>query len=199
MATRTQEVLKFTYADYEKLPDDGKRYEIIGGELFMTPAPYPKHQIVLNNINNILQAHVRQNEMGVVLFALVDFVLSDINIVQPDLFFIKKERLSIIGEKNIQSAPDLAVEILSPHSEKLDRVHKKNLYEKFGVKEYWLVDTKEDEVEIFYSLPGKGYASHSLFKGSEKVRSRIFSGLKTSVKNFFKSDLYHRQTAKNVL
>ncbi len=186
MAARTQEVLKFTTADYENLPSDGKQYQIVEGELFMTPAPFTKHQIVLRNIFRILDAYVREHDMGDVYFAPVDFVLSDINIVQPDLFFIKKERLSIIGEKNIQSAPDMAVEILSPHSEKLDRVHKKNLYEKFSVKEYWLVDTKEETVEIFYLTPAKTYAAPSLFKGSEKVKSRVFSGFRASAKNFFK-------------
>src|SRR3990167_7225289 len=102
MATRKQEVLKFTTADYENLPSDGKQYQIVEGELFMTPAPFSKHQIVLANLYDILNAFIRKHDLGRVYFAPVDFVLSDINIVQPDLFFIKKERLSIIGEKNIQ-------------------------------------------------------------------------------------------------
>lgn len=186
MATRTQEVLKFTYADYENLPSDGKQYQIVEGELFMTPAPFTKHQVVSSNIFRILDEHVRNHDLGKVFYAPVDFVLSDINIVQPDLFFIKKERLSIIGEKNIQSSPDMIVEILSSHSEKLDRVHKKSLYEKFGVKEYWLVDTKAETVEIFYSIKGKGYVSSQTFKKNEKIKSRVFSGLKTNVNNFFK-------------
>jgi Uma2 family endonuclease len=103
---------KFTYEDYLKTPDD-RRYELIEGELIMTPSPVPYHQWISKNIEYELERFVRERNLGKVFYAPCDVYFDDENLVQPDILFISKERLHIIGEKNIQGAPDLVIEILS--------------------------------------------------------------------------------------
>jgi Uma2 family endonuclease len=131
-----KEEIKFTYQDYLNLPDDGKRYQIIGGELFMVPAPTPYHQKILVNLSQIIVPFIRKNDLGEVFFSPCDVLISDEDVIQPDMFFIKKERLEIIKEKNIQQMPDLIIEITSMFTSKLDKTIKKMLYEKYKVKEY---------------------------------------------------------------
>ncbi len=175
---------KFTYSDYEKLPSDGKQYQVLDGELFMTPAPITKHQRVLLKICGCLSEYVSRENAGEIYIAPCDVVLSDENIVQPDLLFITKENLHLIKEKNIQGAPDMVVEILSESTEKLDRVYKKNLYEKFGVKEYWLVDIQNDAVEVL-CLRERHYISYGAFLKKDNVRSRMFPSLNVKACSFF--------------
>jgi Uma2 family endonuclease len=104
---------KLTYDDYLHLPDDGNRYEIIDGELYLNPSPNMKHQLVLMNILRALDRYTRANACGEVFFAPLDVVLSKHNVVQPDLLYISNEQMDIITAANVQGAPDIAVEILS--------------------------------------------------------------------------------------
>ena len=157
--------IKYTYEDYLHLPDDGKIYQIVGGKLHRMPAPVPYHQRVSRKLELILDEYVTEKGLGEVFDAPCDVVLSDEDVVQPDIFFISKEREYIIGDKNIQGAPDLIVEILSPRSEYLDRKVKVELYEEYGVKEYWLVDAGRKEVEVL-RLTGRGYKSEGAFDKS---------------------------------
>src|SRR5690554_2681848 len=117
-----------TYDDYRHLPDDGKQYQIIRGELYMTPAPPTVHQRIARNLFLFMDDHVRKHKPGEILFSPVDVVLSMTDVVQPDIVFVAKERLNIIAEKNIVEAPDLVVEILSEHTGKIDRTKKMKLY-----------------------------------------------------------------------
>ena len=155
----------YNYEDYLRLPDDGKRYQIIGGKLYRMPAPVPYHQKVSRNIEFILYSFVKEHDLGEVFDAPCDVVLSDVDIVQPDIFFISKEREYIIEEKNIRGAPDLVIEIMSPRSEYLDCKVKVELYEEYGVKEYWLVDPDRKEVEVL-TLTQEGYKSLGAFNKS---------------------------------
>ncbi|HBI24855.1 MAG TPA: restriction endonuclease, partial [Nitrospiraceae bacterium] len=127
MATSIIEKKKYTYEDYLKTPDD-VRYELIEGELLMTPSPVPRHQRISRKIEFILEEFVTNNDLGEIFYAPCDVHLDNENVVQPDILFISKERLNIIGEKNIQAAPDLAIEILSESSAYRDLVQKKKLY-----------------------------------------------------------------------
>ncbi|MFO7845692.1 MAG: Uma2 family endonuclease [Balneolaceae bacterium] len=136
-----------TYDDYRHLPDDGKQHQIIGGELYMTPAPTPYHQEISLNLASILNSYVKQHKAGSVYTAPIDVVLSMTDVVQPDLVFVAQKRLNIITKRNIVDAPDLVVEILSESTETIDRQEKMVLYEKHGVKEYWIVDPSEKAIE----------------------------------------------------
>ena len=157
--------IKFKYEDYLHLPEDGKRYQIIGGELYVVPAPVPHHQKISRNIEFLLYSLVKERGLGEVFNAPCDVVLSEEDVVQPDIFFISKEREHIIGEKNIQGAPDLIIEILSPRTVEIDSKLKVKLYERYGVKEFWLVEPGRKEVEVLV-LAQQGYTSLGTFKES---------------------------------
>ncbi len=175
--------IKFTYQDYLLLPGD-KRYEIIEGELIMVPAPIPYHQDVSKSLFLLLNNYVESKNLGKIYYAPIDVVLSDENIVQPDILFISKKRFSIIAEKNIQGAPDLVVEIISPSTRERDRLLKRKLYAKFGVREFWLVDGEKKEVEVL-TLKGKGFEKTGLYTRNETLLSPFLQGLKISVNEIF--------------
>ena len=176
--------LRFTYQDYCLLPDDGKRHEIIDGELLTTPSPTTKHQALSMNLSVALFEYTRANQLGRVFSAPCDVVLSDMDVVQPDILFISKKRDSIITERNIQGAPDLVVEITSPTTEKTDRTLKKNLYAKYSVREYWIVYAERELVEI-WTLDGSGYKSHGVFRNHEALRSPLLEGLSLRLDSIF--------------
>ena len=148
MSSHTRSV-KFTYEDYLLFPDDGRRHELIDGEHFMTPAPSTKHQKVSGNLFSFLHAHARRTRAGEAFAAPTDVVLSDLDVVQPDVLFISAARRAIITEKCIQGAPDLVIEILSETTRKTDELVKRKLYERYGVREYWIVDPELESVKIY--------------------------------------------------
>ncbi len=139
--------IKFTYQDYRNAPED-KRYELLDGDLVVVPAPKEVHQRVLMNLSYLLLQFIRQAKSGHFYVAPFDVVLSDTDVVQPDLLFVSNERSHIITDENIQGAPDLVVEILSPSTAERDRTYKRALYAKYGVGEYWLVDTDAKSVTV---------------------------------------------------
>ena len=145
---------QYTYEDYEKLPE-GAPYQLIGGELVMTPSPVPYHQIISRNIGFELLKFNEQKKPGEVIFAPMDVYLSETETYQPDIIFISNERLNIIGDKKIEAAPDLVIEILSESTAYYDLKHKKRVYEKSGVKEYWIVDPMEKSIEVYENVNGE--------------------------------------------
>lgn len=167
-----------TYDDYLRLPNDGKRYEILEGEIFVSPSPMTKHQRISRNLLTILHRHVAQHKLGEVFSAPMDVVLSEINVVQPDLLFVSHARKKIITEKNIQGAPDLIIEILSETSAEQDRTTKKQIYARHGVKEYWLIDPDHGTVEV-YKLDTKRRAFQHVatYQSDEVLQSALFPHL----------------------
>jgi Uma2 family endonuclease len=141
-------VRKWTYEDYAKIPPDGNRHEIIEGEWIMTPAPEIPHQRACRKLGRILDEHAARHGLGEVFFAPIDVVLSPEDVVQPDLLFVSSGRTAVITRKNLQGAPDLVVEILSSTTAAIDRTHKRALYERAGVREYWIVDPEARTAEI---------------------------------------------------
>lgn len=183
MATKTRLV---TYDDYRDLPNDGKRYEIIGGELFMAPAPSTEHQRILRKLMVNLSNYVETHNLGEIFFAPIDVVLSMTDLVQPDLVFISKEREQIITKKNIVAAPDLVIEILSENTKDTDRNHKKELYEKYKVKEYWIVDPVEMQVDQFV-LQDEQFVLRSKLEKSDTLTSNIIEDLSMNLDKIFVS------------
>ncbi|MFN0071591.1 MAG: Uma2 family endonuclease [Chloroflexota bacterium] len=143
-----------TYEDYCELPDDGKRYEIHQGELVVNPAPTPGHQRVLRRLNRLLEQHIETNRLGELFFAPLDCILDDTSVVQPDLVFIANDRGGQISGRGIEGAPTLVVEIVSPSSTRTDRGRKMQLYAKFGVPYYWIVDPGVQRLEAFELISG---------------------------------------------
>ena len=149
MAKQEGHSTHLTYEDYLQFPDDGKRHEIIEGDHYVTPVPRTKHQRISANLATAMISFSKQHKLGLVLTAPCDVILSDENVVQPDLLFVSTARAAIVTEDNIQGAPDIIVEILSESSRKKDEVTKRKLYERFGVQEYWVVDPELEIVKIY--------------------------------------------------
>src|SRR5712692_233365 len=148
---------KLTYEDLRRLPEDGKRYELIDGEVYMTPSPSTKHQAVVGNLYAALRQLVVERDLGKVFLAPFDVVFGERTAVQPDLLFIRKERLSILTDLNVQGAPDLVIEVLSPSTAAFDRETKLQVYARAGVPELWYVDPKEEIVEVLNLSPDRRY------------------------------------------
>jgi Uma2 family endonuclease len=174
---------RFTYEDYLQLPED-RHYEIIDGELFLTPAPGTYHQRISARLQFWLTRHVRERDLGEVLDAPCDLVLSQTDVVQPDVFFVAKERRGIVEESYVSAAPDLVVEILSESTAERDRGIKAKLYERTGVKELWIVDPWEMTVEIF-RRGDEGLVRHALFRASEVLQTPSFPALEIPLAEIF--------------
>ena len=129
-----------TYKDYEVLPADGRRYELHEGELSVVPAPSPQHQFIIRNLFRILDAYVAGKRVGEVIFAPIDCILAETTVVQPDLVYLDSSRLSIVSSRGLEGPPTLVVEILSPATTLIDRSTKRQLYARYGVPYYWIVD-----------------------------------------------------------
>ncbi len=141
--------LKFTYEDFLLFSDNGKRHELIDGDHWMTPAPSTRHQRISGRILTILQNFLDRQRLGEVFAAPCDVVLSEVDVVEPDILFVAKSRQSIITEHHIQGPPDLIVEILSATTRKNDEIVKRKLYERSAVQEYWIVDPELDQVKVY--------------------------------------------------
>ena len=142
--------VKYTYEDLQTFPEgDGKRYEIIDGELFVSPSPMNKHQLVLSNLHGLLWGFLQENPIGNVRFAPFDVVLSEVNVVVPDLLFLSNARLHRLTRKNVKGAPDLVVEVLSKSTRRTDETRKRKLYESVDVLEYWIVDPELETVKVY--------------------------------------------------
>ena len=144
-----------TYEDYRNAPDD-ERYELLEGELVLTAAPNIAHQIVADDLFLLLQDFVKSNKLGRVFSAPTDVVLSDTNVVQPDMTFVSASRKGIVGPDNIQGSPDLVVEVISPSDPARDLVRKRDIYARYGVAEYWIADPNERSIRVM-ALEGDAY------------------------------------------
>ncbi|MET0851575.1 MAG: Uma2 family endonuclease [Candidatus Rokuibacteriota bacterium] len=143
-----------TYADYTALPDDGRRYELHNGELWVTPAPGTRHQEVSLAVAALLHAHVRAHGLGKVFAAPTDCILADRTVLQPDILFVATDRLDAVTERAIEGAPTCVVEILSPSSRALDCGRKHDLYAAHGVPFYWIVDPEARTIEALRLAAG---------------------------------------------
>ncbi|HHT9124643.1 MAG TPA: Uma2 family endonuclease [Candidatus Brocadiia bacterium] len=176
--------VKFTYEDYLLFPENGKRHELIDGEHYMTPAPSTKHQRISGKLQTILRIFVEKNKLGEVFDAPCDIVFSDIDVVQPDIIFISNKNKHIITESNVQGAPDLIIEIISEGTRKTDKVIKRRLYEKFGVKEYWIIDPVVDTLEV-YRPTKEGYKKVAEYEKDDKFSSELLKGLTINLAEIF--------------
>ncbi len=181
-----QPVVKLTYEDYCAAPAD-KRYELLDGELIMVPAPNLKHESVRSLLGHHLSNFIIDHGLGKLFYAPCDVLLSDNDIVQPDLLFVSREREDLLrGGQNVQGAPDLVVEILSPSTAERDRGKKRALYGKHGVTEYWLVDPVAETIQI-HRLQGEILVPTRTFGREETLRSPLLVGLELRLDDIFSS------------
>ena len=179
-----QPVVKFTYQDYRTAPPD-QRYELLGGDLIMVPAPNLRHQKVQRRLGQRLSQFIEERELGEFFFAPCDVVLSDTDVVQPDLLFVSRARGHLLsGGENVTGAPDLVVEILSPATADRDRGYKRELYGRHGATEYWLVDPIAETAAIHRRRAGVLVVTHT-FGREQTLRSPLLAGLELHLDDVF--------------
>lgn len=174
---------KLTYEDYLKTSDD-ERLELLDGVLTLPPAPNTAHQSVQTELGWRLARFVRERDLGHVFFAPTDVVLSNTDVVQPDLLFISRERAEIITPANIQGAPDLIVEIRSDSTAERDETLKRQLYADHGVEEYWLVNPEAATIAVLL-LGGQRYAETALYTAGQTLASPKLHGLSIPLDHVF--------------
>lgn len=182
---------EWTYEDWAKLPDDGWRYEVIKGELHMTPAPTPQHQRVSRRLQRALEDFIFERELGEIFDAPIDVMLPGQETpVQPDLVFIPIERADMIGDVEIEGTPPLLVEVLSGGNWVVDRRTKFKLYADCGVQEYWIVDPnpKKRTIEV-YTLVGEQYELVNQWEAGEVAHSVLLDGFEVAVDDVFASPM----------
>jgi Uma2 family endonuclease len=167
---------RLTYADWLRLPDDGRLYEVIDGELFMNPPPGIRHQRVSRKLGARIDEHLEDQARGEMFFAPTGVRLSDDDVVEPDLLVVLTAHADRITEQVIDGAPDLAVEILSPGTARRDLVAKRGLYARSGVPEYWIVDSEGSNVEVL-TLERGAYTRFGLFRRNDVLRSALLPDL----------------------
>lgn len=163
----------FSWADLRQLPDDGKRYEIVEGDLAVSPSPNRKHQRVVQALYRWFRG-LEEQGAGQVYTAPFDVVLDIHNIVEPDLVFVRSPGLDIVTEANIQGAPDCVVEVLSPGTRDRDLGVKVHLYARFRVPEYWALDPEMETVTL-YRLTNDGYERTGPFRRDEQFSTRLIA------------------------
>ena len=168
--------IKLGWDEFLELPEDGNRYEILDGELVMTPPPAIRHQRISSRLHMLLGAYVAARELGEVLAAPVAVRLSESTIVEPDLLFLATGRSKIVSDLSIDGPPDLVVEILSPSTAKRDRTVKAQLYARLGVRHYWIVDPETRTVDVF-ELHGKRYRKKATLEENDRFEPTILPGL----------------------
>jgi len=182
----TSVISKLTYDEFQTLPRDGsKRFELIEGEVFMTPSPNTTHQRAVRKLLRALDEFVEQRDLGEVFVGPYDVVFSKWTALEPDLLFIRKERLSIVTEANVQGAPDLVIEILSPSNKAYDRKTKMRAYAKAGVPEIWYFDPEDDSAEILNLGADGRYVATAKLSGNAAIVSKALPGLSLTVDEIF--------------
>jgi Uma2 family endonuclease len=175
---------KTTFSDLQRLPEDGRRFELYDGEVWEMPSPMPRHQEAVLNAVELLREHARRTKARVFV-APLDIVFSKYNVAQPDVVYFLPERAHLIKpDKVTRDRPDLAVEVLSPGTEGNDRGRKLRMFARYGVPEYWILDPVDHTLEIL-SLRGDFYATTLKAGGDTVVSSTLLPDLSFPVSRLF--------------
>jgi len=165
---------KVTYAELATWPEDGRRYELYDGEVSEVPAPLPRHQLAMLELQDCLRTYVRRHG-GVVLVSPIDIVFNETNVLQPDIVVFTRERRHFVElDRPIRVPPDVAVEVISPSTATNDRGRKLQWFERFGVCEYWILDPTAERIEVRTLVAGKYSTPVSVGRG-EAFRSTVLS------------------------
>ncbi len=177
-----------TRHDYQEMPEGPPYFQVIQGNLVMSPSPNTFHQDIVANLCHILRQYLDKKPIGVVCVAPLDVYLSEVNVYQPDVIYISNPRRSILTERGIEGAPDFVVEILSPGTARYDKGSKRKIYARTGVKELWLVDPDVRSIEVYHlarnpETPVATHGANAVFK------SPLLRGLKIKAAAIFKSSI----------
>jgi Uma2 family endonuclease len=173
---------RLTYEDYVRLtPPNSGNYELHDGQIIFMPSPTPLHQKVAFNLSRKMADFAEAHQLGEVYIAPLDTLFDKFNTFQPDMLFISKERLDIVGQKKIEAAPDLVVEVLSDGNTRKEMLHKKHTFENYGVREYWLIDLKKETLTQYLLKEGEFESRH--FSFDEEVSAEVLPGYKVCLRN----------------
>lgn len=172
-----------TYEDLRAIPDDLHRYELISGEILMSPSPRTKHQRAAFSLATEMRLFAARRRLGEVFVAPFDVIFSRYNVVVPDLLYVSRGHARIIDEDHIHGAPDLIAEVLSPSNRMVDLMKKAALYADHGVPEYWIVDPDAESITVYELRDGlyvarpneAGVASSAVLPGFEIRSSELFA------------------------
>ncbi len=166
----------WTYQDMvEKLPAESQ-YELRDFNLIEMPSPKPKHQRIVTNVYDLVKPFIKTQNLGILFVAPLDVVFQKGDVAQPDLIFIATDSKHIIKESHISGAPDLLVEVVSKGSVARDYIEKRNDYQKFGVKEYWIIDSLNESIWVYTLSENAQYDLHSCAEETEVAKSKLFEG-----------------------
>jgi Uma2 family endonuclease len=181
--------VRLTFEDFMLFPDDGKRHELIDGEHYVTPSPNLRHQTISGRLFLWIGKYLEDRPVGHVWTAPLDVILSNHDVVEPDLIYVSNERASVVTKQNIQGAPDLIIEILSPGTRKTDEVTKRRVYERCGIGEYWIVDPEHDAIKVYRLDNGKFTLLTELFAENDDVlKTPLLPDLGITLKLLFRDD-----------
>lgn len=176
---------KLDYDDFVRLtPPDSGNYELHDGKIIEMASPTPSHQRAVRRINRRMENHVEAHRLGELFFAPMDVVFDPRNTFQPDLLFISKERREIVGDKKIEGAPDLVVEVLSESNTQTEMSYKKHIYESSLVAEYWLVNLKKRTLTIYRNIDGE-LLPKKIYAENEVAESDVLTGFSIAVADVF--------------
>ena len=181
--------MKLTYDDFVLFPDDGKRHELIDGEHYVTAAPNTKHQQVVTELIFLVRSWLEDHPIGRVFTAPFDIVLSQFDVVEPDLLYLSHERAEdVLTAQHLRGAPELVVEIGSPSTRQRDETIKRHLYERTGVSEYWFVDPELDVVRV-YGLEGEHFTRpmEQSREAGDILTTPLLAGLTLPLDRIFRS------------
>jgi len=176
---------KLTTEDYRRLPDGGPRFQLIEGELYESPTPSRYHQIISRNLNFLLLKYLEKQPLGELYHAPFDVYLSEHDVFQPDLVFVKKEHFDVLTDAGVEGTPDFVVEILSPSNAYLDKKAKLRVYARVGVHEFWLVDPETWSVHVYF-LRQDAQTPAATYGEKDTFASPHFPGLSISAAEIFK-------------
>jgi Uma2 family endonuclease len=165
-----------SYEDYLAMPDDGRRYEILEGEVAVTATPAIPHQVIVGNLYWVLRGHVQPRGLGQVYLAPVTVILANTTVVEPDLVYVDPSRAALVSDRGVRGAPTLAIEVLSPSTAPSDRGPKFQLYARYGIPYYWIADTNARVLEG-YALEAGAYRLAARMHGDARVALPPFPDL----------------------
>ena len=177
---------RVSYADLQQMPEDGRRYELYDGEVFLVPSPLLRHQVVAQRLWRLLDDHASQSG-GLAVVSPIDIVFSEYDVVQPDIVFLTAESLRTVSlDAPVRRSPDLAVEVLSPSTASNDRGRKMRMFQWYGVPEYWIVDPVKETIEM-YRLAESAYQLAGTFSKGDEMRSAVLPDLLFALTGVFPS------------
>ncbi len=178
-------VPKFTYADLREMPDDGRRYEVVEGDLFVSPSPRVSHQMVVLGLYDLL-SEARRAGFGQLLVAPTDVYFDEHNVVVPDAVFVCTDRHDIVTEDGVRGVPDLVAEVLSPGTRARDLGPKLHLYDRVGVSVYWVADPAARTISVYARTDAGGYGEAQVLHAGDVLTCRLFPGIEAPVADLFR-------------